>query len=91
MTSPLGPCPSCGTKEVPERYGSWAQVACVAQDCGLVISTDHWNLLRRKMTAEEARTVLGAVIDAALANDGMGNEFEVAWKSGIAALTGEKT
>ena len=92
--SPLGPCPVCDDVLVAEVTAPAHLVGfagCTRTGCGYIATVEHWNLLRRKMTAEEARTVLGAVVDAALANDGMGNKFEVAWESGIAAITGENT
>jgi hypothetical protein len=78
MTDVLGPCPVCGNtdKKKPvmdngdsDHWHSARAVSTLGGDvmqcvCGFACTEDHWSLLRRKMTREEADAMRKETWDA---------------------------
>ena len=55
----ISPCPVCGSNVAPRMRNAWGHVEC---KCELVITAEHWNLLRRKMTVDVVATVTTEIV-----------------------------
>lgn len=105
MTDVLGPCPVCGNtdKKKPvmdngdsDHWHSARAVSTLGGDvmqcvCGFACTEDHWSLLRRKMTREEAETLLAPFHGSPDMGATDEQPTTAQWAALKSALTGEKT
>ena len=90
MTDVLGPCPVCRYAGTHVTVGeSQRRTLCGRAACTFMCSTEHWSLLRRKMTRDEANDLVHGVAMYAAKDEFPNVELEAAWDRCRDAITGE--
>ena len=93
MSDVLGSCPVCGHPGGPEIVHRHYQprAECANGMCLFECTIEHWSLLRRKMTREEAETLLAPFHGSPDMGATDEQPTTAQWAALKSALTGEKT
>lgn len=88
MSDVLGSCPVRGETGAYTQFGV---TCCSVISCDYACNTEHWSLLRRKMTREEAETLLAPFHGSPDMGATDEQPTTAQWAALKSALTGEKT